>query len=125
VPNSTGRAPKERGTACQVRWLSFDRLLSAAQIRSVLIYRLVAAHGAIRSVTNTRWSHRQMAAILKRRNFLRPVPANGRIPAEIELVEAYELAGTTAGRAVGGLVRRGGTRLHCSATRCIRGGTAR
>ena len=45
--------------------------------------------------------YRQIADILKRRILSGQYPPNTRIPTESELVEAYEVARTTARRAVG------------------------
>ena len=45
--------------------------------------------------------YRQIAEILKRRILAGQYPPNSRIPTESELVEAYEVARTTARRAVG------------------------
>ena len=45
--------------------------------------------------------YRQIAAILKRRILSGQYPPNSRIPTESELVDAYEVARTTARRAVG------------------------
>lgn len=45
--------------------------------------------------------YRQIANILKRQIISGQYPANSRIPTESELVEAYEVARTTARRAVG------------------------
>jgi DNA-binding GntR family transcriptional regulator len=45
--------------------------------------------------------YRQIAAILKRRISSGQYPPNTRIPTESELVETYEVARTTARRAVG------------------------
>ena len=47
--------------------------------------------------------YRQIAAILKRRILSGQYPPNSRIPTESELVETYEVARTTARRAVGAL----------------------
>ena len=47
--------------------------------------------------------YRQIAAILKRRILSGQYPHNSRIPTESELVETYEVARTTARRAVGAL----------------------
>jgi GntR family transcriptional regulator len=47
--------------------------------------------------------YRQIAAILKRRILSGQYPPNTRIPTESELVETYEVARTTARRAVGAL----------------------
>lgn len=45
--------------------------------------------------------YRQIAEILKRQILSGQYPPNSRIPTESELVEAYEVARTTARRAVG------------------------
>ncbi len=45
--------------------------------------------------------YRQIAEILKRRILSGQYPSNSRIPTESELVETYEVARTTARRAVG------------------------
>jgi GntR family transcriptional regulator len=45
--------------------------------------------------------YRQIAEILKRRIMSGQYPPDSRIPTESELVEAYEVARTTARRAVG------------------------
>ena len=47
--------------------------------------------------------YRQIAEILKRRILSGQYPPDSRIPTESELVEAYEVARTTARRAVGAL----------------------
>jgi GntR family transcriptional regulator len=47
--------------------------------------------------------YRQIAAILKRKILSGQYPPNSRIPTESELIETFEVARTTARRAVGGL----------------------
>ena len=51
--------------------------------------------------------YRQIAEILKRRILSGQYPPNSRLPTESELVEAYEVARTTARRAVGALREAG------------------
>jgi DNA-binding GntR family transcriptional regulator len=51
--------------------------------------------------------YRQIAEILKRRILSGQYPPDSRIPTESELVEAYEVARTTARRAVGVLREEG------------------